>query len=287
MAGAWRGGLASSVSMAGEEKAWAAARACTASERRSWCRVALRDLILQGDLMRLTKTLLAAFVLIELGTAVGFADWPQWRGPNRDGTAVAGPLATSWGPTGPPVVWRRDVGVGFSSVAIYGGRLYTQWAENGRSFVVCLDAADGKGVWRVDGGEAFPAWTSAWDDARQATLDGLARAALGPTCFSELLAEIEWHYLGRPEALPFGLGDEDRVRWLDAWIMRGHALEDLEREEDPAVKADAEERLGRQDAILATLRERARANRTPDLEDSRFFSNRRSDLEQLPGEAQL
>ncbi len=107
--------------------------------------------------MRLTKTLLAALVLIELGTAALFADWPQWRGPNRDGTAVAGPLATSWGPTGPPVIWRRDIGVGFSSVAIHGGRLYTQWAENGRSLVVCLDAADGKEVWRVDGGEAYEA----------------------------------------------------------------------------------------------------------------------------------
>ncbi len=81
-------------------------------------------------------------------------DWPQWRGPNRDGLSPATGLRTTWPPEGPRVVWRRPLGRGFSSVAVAGGRLFTMDQEAGADgawayeAVVCLDAATGDQRWR-------------------------------------------------------------------------------------------------------------------------------------------
>jgi len=40
-------------------------------------------------------------------------DWPQWRGPNRDGVSVETGLVRGWPESGPNVLWRADVGTGF------------------------------------------------------------------------------------------------------------------------------------------------------------------------------
>ncbi len=88
------------------------------------------------------------------------ADWPQWRGRNRDGVSAQGGLLAAWPPEGPPLVWKRPIGRGFSSVAVAGGRLYTMdqdtvpgeagTANPPRRYeaVICLDAATGKDIWR-------------------------------------------------------------------------------------------------------------------------------------------
>jgi outer membrane protein assembly factor BamB len=84
------------------------------------------------------------------------ADWPQWRGPNRDGLSTETGLLTSWPPGGPAELWRKPVGRGFSSVAIAGGRLYTMAEETDTGTagsprfetVLCLDAATGNTLWR-------------------------------------------------------------------------------------------------------------------------------------------
>jgi outer membrane protein assembly factor BamB len=79
-------------------------------------------------------------------------DWPQWRGPNRDGLSPETGLRMDWPAGGPPLVWARPIGRGFSSVAVAGGRLYTQDAEaaaaGSQEAVVCLDARTGQEQWR-------------------------------------------------------------------------------------------------------------------------------------------
>ncbi|HKV07849.1 MAG TPA: PQQ-binding-like beta-propeller repeat protein [Thermoanaerobaculia bacterium] len=81
------------------------------------------------------------------------ADWPQFRGPNRNGVAPETRLLTSWPEGGPPVVWRAKGGKGYSGIAVSEGRAYTQWAEGegekGSEYAVALDAATGKELWRV------------------------------------------------------------------------------------------------------------------------------------------
>jgi outer membrane protein assembly factor BamB len=95
------------------------------------------------------------------------ADWPQWRGPHRDGLSPETELLTDWRSTagrgepagGPPILWKQPVGRGFSSVAVANGRLFTMeqetppddGAENKgptQEAIVCRDAADGHEIWR-------------------------------------------------------------------------------------------------------------------------------------------
>ncbi len=53
----------------------------------------------------------------------GKASWPQWRGPNRDGVSSETGWLTSWPREGPNVLWHKEVGTGFSSVAVRDRRL--------------------------------------------------------------------------------------------------------------------------------------------------------------------
>ncbi len=80
----------------------------------------------------------------------GPGDWPQWRGPQRDGHSSDTNLLKQWPEDGPKVLWQVDtVGVGYSSLAIKDGRIYTQGDLNGVEHILCLDAKDGKTIWAV------------------------------------------------------------------------------------------------------------------------------------------
>jgi len=71
-------------------------------------------------------------------------DWPQWRGPNRNGISAE----TGWLQTWPPTTaWTQDVGVGFSGAAISEGRVYTSGMRSGRDIVYCFDETTGALVW--------------------------------------------------------------------------------------------------------------------------------------------
>src|SRR5436305_13262967 len=83
--------------------------------------------------------------------------WPQWRGPTRDGRAPAGPLRTDWDANPPKPVWSAPCGGGFSSLAVVGGRVYTQDRQGESERVFCLDAATGRQLWE----HAYPADYSA------------------------------------------------------------------------------------------------------------------------------
>lgn len=76
-------------------------------------------------------------------------DWPQFRGPNRDGISTETGLLKTWPASGPKVVWKRLLGSGFSGLTIADGRLFTQFGKGKDEFAIALDAATGKEVWRV------------------------------------------------------------------------------------------------------------------------------------------
>ncbi|MFN0075154.1 MAG: PQQ-binding-like beta-propeller repeat protein [Prosthecobacter sp.] len=77
-------------------------------------------------------------------------DWPQWRGPNRDGCSKETGLLKQWPEGGPKVVWQVDaVGAGYSSVAIKGDRIFTQGDLDGVEHIMCLNAKDGATLWAV------------------------------------------------------------------------------------------------------------------------------------------
>lgn len=80
-------------------------------------------------------------------------DWPQWRGPNRDGVSLETGLLKSWPEEGPEVIWEAPAGDGFSGISISDGRLYTMYGKNAFEYLVCLNAEKGEELWRlkVDG----------------------------------------------------------------------------------------------------------------------------------------
>jgi outer membrane protein assembly factor BamB len=83
-----------------------------------------------------------------LGTA-GAADWPQFRGPNRDGISRETGILKSWPEGGPRVLWKVPIGEGFSTIAVAGNRLYTMEARGNDEGAAAFDAATGKAIWRV------------------------------------------------------------------------------------------------------------------------------------------
>jgi outer membrane protein assembly factor BamB len=78
------------------------------------------------------------------------ADWPQFRGPNRDAISTETGLLRSWPAGGPKVLWRTPVCQGYAGVAIKEGRVYlNDYDEAKKEHVVrCLALADGKELWR-------------------------------------------------------------------------------------------------------------------------------------------
>jgi outer membrane protein assembly factor BamB len=75
-------------------------------------------------------------------------EWPHVRGPNYDAVAPAGRLADAWPAGGPPVLWTRELGQGYSGFVAAGGRVYTQFQSRTGQFVVALDAHTGVELWR-------------------------------------------------------------------------------------------------------------------------------------------
>jgi outer membrane protein assembly factor BamB len=76
-------------------------------------------------------------------------DWPQWRGPRRDGISRETGLAPSWPDGGPPRLWSRTgLGEGFSTPSVVGNRLLTMGNRGDQELVIALDvAAAGKELW--------------------------------------------------------------------------------------------------------------------------------------------
>jgi outer membrane protein assembly factor BamB len=93
-------------------------------------------------------------VIIVLGiaaTTIGqtpSTDWPQWRGPERNGLSKETGLLKQWPSSGPPRLWlNENLGAGYGAVAVQGERIYLQFSLGRQSAVASLNRADGKIVW--------------------------------------------------------------------------------------------------------------------------------------------
>jgi outer membrane protein assembly factor BamB len=70
-------------------------------------------------------------------------DWSVWRGPNANGISQE----TGLNPKGAKTLWKKELGVGYSSVSVKGGKLYTMGHDEGEDTVFCLDAKTGEKIW--------------------------------------------------------------------------------------------------------------------------------------------
>jgi outer membrane protein assembly factor BamB len=88
--------------------------------------------------------------------------WPHLRGPHYNAISNESGLADAWPPEGPPVLWTRQIGQGYSAFTAVGGRVYTQTQNTYTQSVVCLDGDTGRRIWEhrygwpYDGGGMYP-----------------------------------------------------------------------------------------------------------------------------------
>lgn len=138
-----------------------------------------------------------ALLWLILCAAPGRADdWPQFRGPARDGASNETGLLQSWPDGGPKKLWEaEDAGFGWSSVAVVGDMLYTTGLYGKDLHVVALSTADGKRLWhtRLDkaapgGGFRGARTTPTVDGDRLFVLSGNGRLA----CLARDDGEIAW-----------------------------------------------------------------------------------------------
>src|SRR5215203_2662414 len=96
-----------------------------------------------------TKGWAAAMVLVA-GGALSAADWPEWRGPQRDGHSTETNLPERWSPAGENLAWRAPFG-GRSAPVAAGNRLCMQNTVGDvaatQERVMCLDVGTGKPIW--------------------------------------------------------------------------------------------------------------------------------------------
>ncbi len=105
------------------------------------------------------RVLLSLVVLLSVvGTSLAqsAANWPQWRGPNRDGISKETGLLKQWPEAGPPLLWKAaGAGRGYSSFSVANGKLFTMGLRGEREFVVAFDVNTGKEAWATAHGSAF------------------------------------------------------------------------------------------------------------------------------------
>jgi len=111
-------------------------------------------------------------------TPANSSDWPQWRGPNRDGHSPETNLIAAWPAEGPPLAWKASgLGSGFSSVAVTGERILTMGDLGDAQYVIALAKKDGSLLWKTRIG---PAWEDQFLGPRSTpTVDGERVYALG------------------------------------------------------------------------------------------------------------
>ncbi len=180
------------------------------------CVSAARPARFRAGVARLAFLCLIA-LLCCLGRSRAAADWPHFRGPNFDGISPETNWFKPWPKEGPAILWRANVGAGFSSVAVSQGRLYTMGNTKDTESVFCFDAATGAPVWKHDYDEPLqpkyyeggPGATPAVDGGRVFTLSKRGKvfclaADTGKVVWqkdleTELrLAVNEWGFAGSP-----------------------------------------------------------------------------------------
>ena len=73
-------------------------------------------------------------------------EWPRWLGPLGDGISRETGWNVDWKALAPKILWKQNVGIGFSSMAVTAGQLFTMGHRDGQEHVYCLDAQTGDEV---------------------------------------------------------------------------------------------------------------------------------------------
>lgn len=127
-------------------------------------------------------------------------NWPQWRGPSRDGISKETGLLQDWPTEGPKMLWQKDgLGDGYSTPSIVGDRIFLiNNKGNDDEFVQCLSVKDGSQLWQTHIGKVGkPDQKPPYPGARSTpTIDGNMVYALGSdgdlACMDVAMGKIVW-----------------------------------------------------------------------------------------------
>jgi outer membrane protein assembly factor BamB len=120
------------------------------------------------------RRFLLSVLTLALALTLQAADWPQWRGPDRNGISKDTGLLQEWPEGGPKERWKRtDIGTGYSTPVVAGGKVYVQTTKGKEEFALCLDEQTGKEVWTAPIGDLYEIKGNAWPGTRATpTIDG-------------------------------------------------------------------------------------------------------------------
>jgi outer membrane protein assembly factor BamB len=97
------------------------------------------------------KSLFLALCFLCLGgefLSLSAADWPQFLGPERNGICRETGLIKSWPEKGPPILWQKSIGEGYSSPVVAGDRLILFHRVDNKEVIECLSASSGAAQWK-------------------------------------------------------------------------------------------------------------------------------------------
>jgi len=192
------------------------------------------------------------------------ADWPQWRGPNRDGISSETGLLSSWPSGGPKVLWKTTgLGIGYSSFSIVGGRMYTQGQRGKQEFVLALDVKTGNKLWETVTSRDFendrgsgPRGTPTFDNGKLYAMTGEGTVVCLDAATGKIVWQIDsvkkfggsiphWGYSESP------LIDGDRVIVMPGG--RGASLVSLDKKTGEVQWKTGDDHAGYSSAILADV----------------------------------
>lgn len=105
--------------------------------------------------MNSSRCLWPALLLCLFALQTNAGDWPQWRGPDRTGHAAPGEQMPASISGAPRVLWRKEIGGGFSSPIVAAGKLAYLDTQDAKEIAHLVDTATGKELWQTAYGEMF------------------------------------------------------------------------------------------------------------------------------------
>ncbi len=148
-----------------------------------------------------TEASLAFCAILLCTSGASATDWPQWRGPSRDGISQEKGLLKQWPAEGPKLVWHQtNIGSGYAAPSVVGSRIFVLGNEGlENEFAQALSAPDGKRIWSTRlGNVGNPKQSPNFPAARSTpTVQGEVLYALGSdgdlACVETAAGKIRWH----------------------------------------------------------------------------------------------
>lgn len=207
----------------------------------------------RGILFRLGLAVLA----FPAGLHAATVDWFRWRGPDLNGVSAESGWSSNWPKEGPPLLWRTNVGTGFSCMTVSRGRVFTMGNRDSQDLVFCFNAGTGAIIWRhaytaplddknYEGG---PTATPTVDGERVFTMSKRGRVC----CLDATNGGVVWERdLGSDPGLPWnewGLAGSPLVQGDLVLLNAGSAGTALDKRTGAVVWTSAKETTGYASAV--------------------------------------